>query len=157
MVLLVTMANYKCYGCGDVFEFSELSFECMCEHEEPPTSRGVCKACAESKKPLNIEDPQNHHLRKIHQFSEESKQFWEDMEKKFPCWGGFSWDKNDQMVFTGINFPEGIKNWDEMKAKFGEEAAHELAYAAPEIRRKTMKIPITYDEFSSMCRCTCCH
>ena len=93
--------SYQCYGCQEVFEYKDLGAECMCERGEAPYSRGVCKMCIVNKTPLNFgegENPAHHHLRKIHQYSEESTKLWKEMEEKCPCWSGMSFDKDGYLT-----------------------------------------------------------
>ena len=147
--------NYQCYGCQKLFCFDDLAAECMCFREEKPQYRGVCKPCAENKIALQIEEPEHHHLKKIHQYSEECNQFWKNVEDMCPSWSGFTFNKHGDIVFNHPNFPEGVKSWKEMEQKFGKEAANNLAYS--EQRSKCTEFPISYDQLSKFHKCTCCN
>ena len=86
------------------FDYNDLAAKCMCFREEIPQYRGVCKLCAENKVQLQIEEPQHHHLTKIHQYSEESKHFWKNVEDMCPSWSGFSFNNNGNIEFSHPNF-----------------------------------------------------
>jgi len=143
--------SHQCYGCQQVFQYKDLAYECMCDPGDKSLSHGVCIQCTDDKKPLQIKDPQHHHLSKIHKFSDESKQIWFDIEEKCPGWGGFSFNKDNRLCVTHPNFPNGIKSWEDMD----EKSRTDLMYS--EKRNKTTTFPIVYDDFMTFNQCTCCH
>ena len=144
--------THRCYGCQQTFAYKNLDYECMCLHEEEPHYRGVCNECTKNKSTLDVEDDSNnHHLEKIHQYSDKNKQFWEDVNEKCPAWSGF-YIHEDKLVVSYPNFPEGIRSWDELT----EQQAHDIQYSVNGPRSRTTEFPITYDEFIQLNKCICC-
>jgi hypothetical protein len=141
--------THLCYGCDNVFKYKELAYECMCIHDEDPQYRGVCKTCDIN----NIKIPSGHHLQKIHQFSNEYKDFWIMLENKCPSWGGLFFN-DGKIVISHPNFPEGIKTWDEFTEK-DPEAAEALQYSGPN-RSKQTTLDITEAQLDHMSKCICC-
>ena len=147
--------NYQCYGCQKLLNYDDLAAKCNCFREDKPHCRGVCKPCFTNKVELQIEEPEHHHLTKIHQYSDETNQMWKDIEEKCPNWSGMTFNKNGNLQFSHPNFPENIKSWKEMKEKLGQEEVNNLAYS--EHRSKSTEFPITQDQLRKLGYCTCCH
>ncbi len=100
---------YKCYGCHAVLEkLSDLSYECMCVHEESPKNRGICLSCKDKPVSEWIETPgPDHHLRRVHTFAPESDEYWKMVEREAPHWGGITKIDDEYFEFSYQVGPDG--------------------------------------------------
>lgn len=78
--------TFTCYGCAKTNILrDQLRYECMCMER-----KGVCRDC--EKKPIGkwqLPFPAEHRLQKIHDLTNETKAYWDEVEQKIPNWG--SW------------------------------------------------------------------
>ncbi len=100
--------NYRCYGCGTIVKYNDLSAECMCIHEKEPKYRGVCIDCKDKKFSDYKEKPDHdHNLRKIHKYAEGADEYWKMVERECPGWSELTYDSNGKVIFSYLEGPNG--------------------------------------------------
>lgn len=137
-------AHHQCYGCKNVFEYEDLAYECMCFHDEAPTHRGIRINCA-STKTDSIQVPAGHNLKKIHNYSEKNKEFFNMLETEYPMWGGiFTTGEDEHITVSYRETSDGARD---------RESIHACYHAGVQTILKT----VDFQDFHlSDFQCTCC-
>ena len=144
--------DYLCYGCLQPFSYSELASECMCENEKPYTGRGVCRFCYDNNVKLNIPDPKNHCLQKIHTYLPDCHKFWQDLDKTYGT-PGYTFTDDGFMKILYWEGPNGEHTYKAMRQNSASE--EDMWKAVTNTKTKVIK-EMTLDKMRKLGQCLCC-
>lgn len=131
--------NYLCYVCNKVTTYDNLSYICKCIHKDTPNYRGIClnhgPVPPRSEWIAPPENPEHHHLEKIHKLTPEYDAWCDELDKNAPNWSSMT-------LNTQETEKQGVNVYDFTYYEYPNNMSEEQ-YNSPEFRFAHKKVYTT--------------